>query len=349
MKRFFKALINRIKKIKLINILFLTIAGIINSVGVTLFLFPAGLLDSGLSGTSLLLDQVTPSYLTFSMFLIILNFPFYILAIKKIGGQFLFYSLYAIAIYSLGSFIFKEVINFNFDTNGSPIAGKDLLLCSLFGGLLSGIGSGLTIRYGGALDGVEVMAVLFAKKLSITVGTFVMAYNVILYTSSAIVFESWTVPLYSIISYYIGIKTIDLLVEGLDKAKQVMIITAKPDEICHALSEQFGRGLTLINGKGYYSKQEKTIIYCVANRFEISSIKKTINAIDENAFITITETSETMDRRKKSWKKYRIKDNEEIKEGMSDVVFVENNESEEKISDSTNQEITTETSENNQK
>ncbi len=150
------------------NFIGLTIAGIINALGVSLFLSPLGLIDGGLSGTSIFLDKITPAYLVLSYFLIILNFPFYLLAHKKIGKVFIVYSLFGIVIYSLTAFILENVVEYNYAVNGSPIVGHDVLLAALFGGLLSGVGSGMTIRFGGALDGVEVMAVLFAKKLGMT-------------------------------------------------------------------------------------------------------------------------------------------------------------------------------------
>ena len=129
-------------------------------------------------------------------------------------------------IYSLSSFVITDILPVDVSTS-SPFAGEDLILCAVFGGLISGVGSGLTIRYGGAIDGIEVMAVIFSKKLNMTVGTFVMIYNVFLYIIIGIVFRSWELPLYSIITYAVAIKSIDFIVEGLDKAKSVMIITEK--------------------------------------------------------------------------------------------------------------------------
>lgn len=298
MKKIGKKIINVIKNLKWQNFIMLTLAGIINAVGVTLLLNPAGLLDGGLSGTSLFLERITPAYLTLSMFVIVLNVPFYILANKKIGINFVIYSLYAIGIYSLFAFVFKDVCKFDFINNGSPISGKDYFLCSIFGGLLSGIGSGLTIRFGGALDGVEVMAVLFAKKLGLTVGVFVMLYNIILFLILAAYTKSFVAPLYSTIAYFIGIKTVDFLVDGLDKAKSVMIISEQSKLICQALSEDFGRGLTIIEAKGYYSNKERQMIYCVVNRFEITKLKKIIKEIDESAFVAINDTSDTLGRLK---------------------------------------------------
>lgn len=282
------------KEMKWTNFIGLLLAGFINSIGVILLLNPVGLLDSGISGLSLLLDRVTPSYLVFSMFLIALNFPFYIIAHKKIGPAFTIYSLFAILIYSLFAFIFKDLISFNYAVNGSPISGWDILLSALFGGLLSGIGSGLTIRFGGAMDGVEVMSVMFAKKIGISTGGFVMAFNVILYTISAIIFKSWEIPLYSIIAYFVGTKTIDFIVEGLDKANSAIVVTEKKEVLAKALSDALGRGITILDGKGYYSDSKKYVIYLVVNRFEIMKLKKIVKEIDPDAFVSINEVSDTL-------------------------------------------------------
>lgn len=279
--------------LKPVSFLILTAASIINAVGVTLILAPVNLLDSGISGTAFLLDRITPPYLVLSMFLIICNFPFYILGFKKLGKEFVIYSLYAITVYSLAALLFRSVLPIDF-SGGSPITGSDLLLSAIFGGLLSGVGSGLVIRTGGAIDGVEVMAVLFAKKLGLTVGSFVMCYNVILYLLAALAFKSWIIPLYSIITYAVGIKTIDFIVEGLDKGKAVFIITDRPAEMQKTLSDSLGRGVTAIAARGYYSNSEKVLVYCVVNRFEIRTVKKLASAVDGSAFITISDVSEAI-------------------------------------------------------
>ena len=174
----------------------------------------------------------------------------------------------------------------------SPLAGQDLLLCALFGGIISGVGSGLTIRYGGAIDGVEVMAVIFAKKLNFTVGTFVMIYNVLLYIICGFVIQSWILPLYSIVTYAAGLKTVDYVVEGFDRSKEVMIVTEKPEEISDALVAAFECGTTKIGAKGGYSNSEKSIIYFVVNRFQISRMRTIIHTIDPKAFVTISEVAD---------------------------------------------------------
>ena len=263
-----------------------------------MFLSPLHLYDSGFSGTAMLLEELTPSYLTLSVFLLILNIPFFLYGYKKQGLAFTVYSVYAVIIYSLASYLIRDIFPVDVATS-SPFAGTDLLLGAAFGGLISGIGSGLTIRFGGAIDGVEVMAVIFAKKLGITVGTFVMAYNVVLYIVVGIAMHSWILPLYSIVTYYVALHAVDYIVEGFDKAKAAMIITTKPKNISQALSEEFGSGITLWEGHGYYSDKEKTVIYFVVNRFQIGKMKTIVQQNDENAFISITEVADVLGRNTK--------------------------------------------------
>lgn len=273
------------------NIVMLTIAGIVNSIGVTMFLAPVKLYDSGISGTSMFLSQITPEVWSLSLFLVILNVPLFLYGAKKQGFTFTFYAIYTVVIYSLSAFVITDILPVDVSTN-SPLAGEDLLLCALFGGLISGVDSGLAIRFGGAMDGIEVMAVVFAKKLSITVGTFVMIYNVILYVICGIVFNSWELPLYSIITYGAGLKTIDFIVEGFDRSKAAMIITTCPDEICKALSDSFGSGATKIDATGSYSNTSKTVVYFVLNRFQIGRMKTIVHETDPTAYITISDVAD---------------------------------------------------------
>lgn len=280
-------------KFSIKNFLMLLIAGTINAFGVTVFLMPVRLYDSGISGTSMLLAQITPHWLTLSIFLVILNVPLFIFGLKRQGVVFTVYSLFAVAVYSTVSWLISDVLPIDVSF-ASPLAGNDLLLCALFGGVISGVGSGLTIRYGGAIDGIEVMAVVFAKKLGITVGTFVMIYNVILYIIAGLIFNSWILPLYSIVTYGGALKTVDFIVEGLDRSKAAMIVTEKPDEISDTLTEVFESGVTKLYAKGGYSNEEKTVIYFVLNRFQISKMKAIVRSIDPNAFVTISEVADVI-------------------------------------------------------
>ncbi|WP_019679869.1 YitT family protein [Ruminococcus flavefaciens] len=162
----------------------------------------------------------------------------------------------------------------------------------LFGGVISGIGSGLAIRFGGAMDGIEVMAVIFAKRMGLSVGTFVMIYNVLLYIICGVVIHSWILPLYSIVTYAAALRTVDYIVEGLQREKAAMIITARPDDIKEQLMNEFGCGMTLIKAVGGYSGEKRTVLYFVVNRFQVMKMKGIVQRIDPCAYITLTEVAD---------------------------------------------------------
>lgn len=280
-----------LKDISIRNILKITFAGIVNAFGITIFLYPVHLYDSGISGTSMLLAQVTPEHFSLSLFLIILNIPLFLYGLKKEGIVFTIYSIYSVFVYSFMSYLIIHVLPINISF-ASPLAEHDLLLCAIFGGVISGFGSGVVIRNGGAIDGMGVLAIIFAKKLGITVGTFVMIYNVALYIVAGIIIGSWILPLYSIITYFAALETMDFIVEGIDRAKSAMIITTKDEEISKALMKEFGSGSTIIDAKGGFSNSEKKIIYFVVNRFQIPRLKQIVSAIDKEAYVTISEVAD---------------------------------------------------------
>lgn len=291
MKKKTKNLWKELKLLEWKNFLLLLISGSINAFGVTVFLAPVGLYDSGISGTSMLLSQITPEFLTLSVFLVVLNVPLFLYGLKKQGIVFTIYSIFAVCVYSIVAWLITDILPIDVSII-SPLAGDDLLLCALFGGLVSGIGSGLTLRGGGAIDGIEVMAVVFAKKLGLTVGTFVMTYNVIIYVLAGLLIQSWILPLYSIITYFVGLKTVDFIVEGLDRSKSVMIITEKPDEVSLALMEAFECGTTKLPAVGGYSNTPKTVVYFVVNRFQISRMRTIVHTTDPAAYLTISEVAD---------------------------------------------------------
>lgn len=273
------------------NLLMLTLAGMINAVGITLFLSPVKLYDSGISGTSMLLEQITPPYLSLSVFLLLLNIPLFLFGLKKQGRLFTVYAIYTVLVYSLFAWLITDV--FPVDVSiASPLAGTDLLLCALFGGVISGIGSGLAIRYGGAMDGIEVMAVIFAKRLGLTVGTFVMIYNILLYIVCGFVLNSWVLPLYSIVTYAAALKTIDFVVEGIDRAKCAVIVTDHPDEVCTALMDTFESGVTCLDAKGGYSRRSKTMLYFIINRYQVIRMTELVHSLDPGAYIAISEVAD---------------------------------------------------------
>ena len=271
------------------RLIWMAVAGIVSAFGITCFLSPMHLYDSGIAGTSLLLSQVTPDFLSLSFFLVVLNVPLMLYGLKKQGAAFTIYSVFAVLVYSVSALIIETILDL---TAESPVAGSDMLLCAVFGGLICGMGSGLAVRHGGAIDGVEVMAVIFAKSLNLTVGTFMMIYNLCLYIFCGLVFQSWTVPLYSIITYYIALNTIDFIAEGLDRSKAVMIVTEKGEAVSKVLMKEFGSGTTIIPAKGGFTAKERTVVYFVVNRFQIARMRQLVHEADPHAYLTISEVAD---------------------------------------------------------
>lgn len=282
---------NTIQTLKWTNFIFLTIAGIINAFGVIMFLAPVKLYDSGISGTAMLISQETPEWCSLSLILILLNIPIFILGFKKQGAKFTIFSVYTVVVYSLVAWIITDILPVDVSIV-SPLAGSDLFLCAIFGGIVSGCGSGLAVRFGGAIDGVDVLAVMFSKKLGVSFGTFVMGYNVLLYVICGFVINSWILPLYSIVTYAAALKTVDFFVEGFDRSKAAYIITTKPQAVCKALSEEFENGITMIPAKGYYSNADKTMIYFNVNRFQVGKMKNLVHEIDAKAYISISDVAD---------------------------------------------------------
>jgi uncharacterized membrane-anchored protein YitT (DUF2179 family) len=321
MKNYFEGLSLKKGDIKIYNFVMLFVAGVVNAVGVTLLLAPVNLYDSGVSGLAMFLNMLI-SAMPLWAWLLIINVPLFLFGMKKQGVAFTIYSLFAILIYSLSSMVFQNLIPKyypDFLTNGSPIAGNQLILCSIFGGMFSGIGSGMTIRYGGTMDGMETLAVVFAKKLGLSVGNFVMIFNVILYITIGVTVIAtgagdFTIPLFSIIAYFVNGKAVDFISEGIDQAKGALIITTNCDAVASSLSEEFGRGLTVIDAKGYYSHSDKTMIYCVVNRFQLPRLKTIVQRCDKHAFVTVMDISDVLGTSVKGTRAYDKKRAKQLKE-----------------------------------
>lgn len=281
------------KNFNWINFIFLTVAGIVNAVGVVMFLAPVKLYDSGISGTSMLVSQITPPWISLSLLLLVLNVPIFLLGLKREGLTFTVSAIYTVAVYAIAAWIITDILPVDVSFV-SPLAGSDLFLCAIFGGIISGCGSGLAVRFGGAMDGIDILGVMFCKKIGISLGSFIMIYNVLLYIICGIVVGSWILPLYSIVTYAAASKMIDFIVEGFDRSKAAFIVTARADAICEQLSATFENGITMINAKGYYSGADQTMIYFVVNRFQIGKLKRIVHDIDPHAYITINEIADVL-------------------------------------------------------
>lgn len=266
------------RKSELINTLekygFLFIGALLVATALEIFLVPNNIIDGGITGISIMLSYLTN--LPLGIFIFILNIPFLVFGYKQIGKTFVGLTFFAVTVLSVSVTVLDK----------APVLTNDILLASVFGGIILGIGVGLVIRYGGSMDGTEIVAIAISEWTGFSVGEIILFFNIFILGSAGIVF-TWDRAMYSLITYFIAFKVIDLAIEGLDEAKAVMIISEKVDEIAEVVIAQLGRSVTFWEGKGGYTGQSKRILYAVVTRLEIAKLKLIIKEIDEGAFVTI--------------------------------------------------------------
>ena len=272
----------RISKFRILQkYILLFLGSIIAAIGLEIFLVPNNIIDGGVVGISIMVSHVTG--LPLSLFLVVLNIPFLYLGYVQIGKTFALSTLFSILSLSYWVSVLHPI----------PGLTNDLFLAAIFGGIIIGIGVGLIIRYGGSLDGTEIVAILMDKRTSFSVGEIIMFFNLFILTSAGFVF-SWDKAMYSLVAYYVAFKVIDIVIEGLDESKAVMIVTDKPDDITETLMARLGRGVTVLHGEGGYTKERKDVLYCVITRLEMAKLKSIVDEIDENAFVTFNDVHEVM-------------------------------------------------------
>ena len=239
----------------ILTYMFMTIGILLAAIALEVFLIPNKIIDGGITGVSIILSFLTN--INLSIFIIILNIPFLLLGFRHLGKNFLIQSTVAMALFSVLLEIFKQV----------DVVTNDVLLATVFGGILLGIGVGFVIRYGACLDGVETVAILINKKTSFSVGQVILLVNLVIYMVAGILF-GWDRALYSIMTYFITYKLIDMVSEGLEQAKAALIITNNSEEIARSIYKKLGRTVTFIEGEGLISGK-KVVLYVVVTRIEL--------------------------------------------------------------------------------
>lgn len=261
-----------------LSFLLITLGATLAALALEIFLVPNNIIDGGIIGISIMISYITKVKLSILTF--VLNIPFLILGYKQLGKSFLIKAAYAMLVFSILLEQFKPV----------PELTNDILLATVFGGLLLGIGVGFVIKFGACLDGTEVVAILINKKTSFSVGQVVMFLNFFIYSTSGLLF-GWDRALYSILTYFITFKIIDMVSEGFEQAKAAMIITNHGEEIANSIYKHLGRTVTMLEGEGLISGK-KVVLYAGVTRIEIPELKRIVAADDYSAFVTITDVNE---------------------------------------------------------
>lgn len=263
---------------EVISIIMITAGVIIAAFSLETFLIPNTILDGGVTGISIIISKLVN--IPLSLLVVILNIPFIYIGYKNIGKRFLLRTIYCIALFSLFLEFFKY---FEAMTD-------EVLLATIFGGGLLGIGVGLIIRFGGCVDGTESLAIVISKKTNLSVGQIIMIFNIVIYSIAGLIF-GLDRALYSLLTYIITFNVIDFVSEGLEQAKAAMIITDKGSSLSKEIYSRLGRTTTSIRGKGLLSG-EKDVLYCVLTRIEVYELRNIVSQMDKSAFITILEVSD---------------------------------------------------------
>jgi uncharacterized membrane-anchored protein YitT (DUF2179 family) len=256
------------------RITFILLGAILVAVALEIFLVPNEVIDGGIVGISIIFAHL--SGLNLGVLLFVLNLPFFFIGYKQIGKTFALSTLLGVIVMSVGTNLLHSV----------PGLTDDPLLAAVFGGIILGIGVGLVIRNGGSLDGTEILAILFNKKLPLSVGQTVMIFNLFILGSAGFVF-GWDRAMYSLMAYFIAFKMIDVVIEGFDETKSVWIISDKPEELGNCILQRLGRGVTYLNGEGAYTGDSKKVIFCVVTRLEEAKLKLIVEDVDPQAFLAI--------------------------------------------------------------
>jgi uncharacterized membrane-anchored protein YitT (DUF2179 family) len=261
-----------------IDYVMLAIGAIIAAFAIEEFLVPNTILDGGVIGIGIMIKNLTG--ISLSILTIVLNVPFLLIGMRKLGKMFVVKSAFSMAVFSVFVEIFAPLAN----------ATSETLLAVSFGGVILGIGVGLVIRFGGCLDGTETVAILLNKKFKIPVGQTVLIFNIVIYAVAGVLF-GFDRAMYSLLTYFITSKVLDIVETGMDQAKAAMIITDEADVIAEKIYQTLGRTVTIMHGEGMVSGK-KTVLYCVLTRFEIRELKNIINSVDTSAFVTVSDVSE---------------------------------------------------------
>ncbi|WP_462409616.1 YitT family protein [Neobacillus sp. Marseille-QA0830] len=271
------------RKLPLSRIIFriiaITIGAILMATGLEIFLVPNNVIDGGITGISIMIAHITGWKL--GLFLFILNLPFVYMGYKQMGKTFAFSTIYGIIVLSLFTSFFHPI----------PAFTEDILLATVFGGMILGIGVGLVIRNGGALDGTEILSIVINKKVPFSVGQIIMFMNFFILSAAGFVF-TWDRAMYSLLAYVIASKAIDTVVQGLEESKSVWIISDMAEEIGNAVNDRLGRGVTYLKGEGAFTGDHKKVVFSIISRLEESKLTTIVEEIDPSAFLAIADIAE---------------------------------------------------------
>ncbi|MTI68186.1 MAG: YitT family protein [Firmicutes bacterium] len=254
------------------------------ALALNIFLEPNTVAPGGVTGLAIVIKKVTDGLFKVYLTNLLINIPLFIIGVIVIGKSFGFKTLY-------GTLALSFFIRFLPHTSATD----NLLLASIFGGVLSGIGLGLVFKFGGTTGGTDLAGSILNKFFpSFSTANLMMFIDLFVVASAGIVDKKLETSLYSIIALYITVKVIDQFLEGMGYAKAFYIISTEPDDIGDAILKNLNRGVTVLKGRGMYTGNDRDVLLCVVNRAQITKLKKLVHQIDNKAFVMVTDANEVL-------------------------------------------------------
>lgn len=262
---------------------FILFGAFLAALAIRVFLVPNQLIDGGVVGIALILGRLFgPEWI--SLFVVLLNIPFVYIAYRHIRKTFVLQMVVALVLFS-----FFLAITESF----TPFLGDPLEIIIL-GGAILGAGVGFIIRYGGCLDGSEILGIIVNRRYGFTVGQVVLFINIFVFGAYGWIFLDWHIALQSLFTYVVAYKAMDLVIVGLDELKSMLIHTNMPEQLAKTITMKFGVGLTILQGKGGYTGAERQILMVIIERLDLADLKELVLREDPNAFMAIQNLHEVV-------------------------------------------------------
>ncbi len=261
----------------------ITLGALLTAVALNMFLIPNKVAAGGVSGMATVLHYLVGAPVGVTM--LALNIPLFLASIKILGAKFGVRTLYGAAILSAA---------IDLSAPFTPVLTHDLLLSSLYGGVLSGIGMGIVFRFGGTTAGTDLAAAIINKLTRISVGQALLGVDFFVIASAGVAFTSAELSLYALISLWLTSYIIDLVQEGPSTAKAFLIISAAAETVADKIMAEMDRGVTFLQGKGGYTRQARDVLFCVVTASEVVRLKEIVTSVDPAAFVIVADAHEVM-------------------------------------------------------
>jgi len=267
----------------LINYLGIAAGAIITAAGLDLFLIPNKIAAGGVSGLATVIHYV--AHIPVGVTMLALNIPLFLFSVKELGVRFGLNTLFGAVVLSASIDVIARY---------APVITQDIFLSTLYGGVVCGLGMGIVFKYHGTTAGTDLAAKLIHKFTGISVGQALLGVDFFVITLAGIIFSSFELAMYALISLFVTSKVIDLVQEGRRDTKAFFIISSKPAEVANTIMRDMERGVTFLQGRGGYTEMSRDVLFCVVTSAELSMLKKIIHDTDSGAFVIVADTTEVL-------------------------------------------------------